>query len=119
MSPMETPQQEITRLKLWIDQLQSGMYINCVYCGHCYGPKDKVPSSMADALKLHIAQCPQHPMHSILKTLKAGRDLVSAAFATVSHGGPTKAEARVWIEEANRVIDQAEMGGSLRGGSKT
>jgi DNA-directed RNA polymerase subunit RPC12/RpoP len=52
---------ELTRVRKWIDDLQSGMYINCVYCGHRYGPKDKVPTGMADALKLHISQCPEHP----------------------------------------------------------
>ena len=45
-----------------VDDLQSGMYINCVYCGHRYGPKDEVEATMADALKEHIEQCPKHPM---------------------------------------------------------
>jgi hypothetical protein len=107
----ETPQQEIARLKIWIDDLQSGMYINCVYCGHRYGPVRSTPVSMADALKLHIAQCPLHPLHSILKTLKAGRDLVSSAFAHVSHGGPSRTQAETWVQEANLVINQAEQVG--------
>ncbi len=50
-------------LEKWINDLQSGMYINCVYCGHRYGPNDEVPSSMADTLKEHIEQCPKHPMN--------------------------------------------------------
>ena len=45
------------------------MYINCVYCGHCYGPEDDETSPMADVLKEHIEQCPKHPM-SALKTEK-------------------------------------------------
>ena len=45
----------------------AGMYINCVYCGHRYGPDSEVPAAMADVLKEHIEQCPKHPM-SALKT---------------------------------------------------
>jgi len=46
------------------------MYINCVYCGHRYGPDDEVPATMAEVLKEHIEQCPEHPMSA----LKAERD---------------------------------------------
>jgi DNA-directed RNA polymerase subunit RPC12/RpoP len=58
-------QEEIRRLRRWIDDLQSGMYINCVYCGHRYGPNDEVPASMADVLKEHVEQCPEHPMSKL------------------------------------------------------
>ena len=58
---------EVERLKQWINDLQAGTYITCVYCGHNYGPDDEVPTCMADVLKAHIEQCPQHPM-SALKT---------------------------------------------------
>ena len=64
---------EIERLKQWVNDLQSGMYINCVYCGHRYGPKDEIPTSMAQVLKDHIEQCPQHPM-SHLKNQLAEKD---------------------------------------------
>jgi hypothetical protein len=64
----------ISRLRDWIVDLHSGIYINCVYCGHRYGPKETTPVSMADALKLHIAQCPEHPMSELLK---AGDKLVA------------------------------------------
>jgi len=53
---------EIERLRQWVSDCQSGMYINCVYCGHRYGPQDEVPSSMADVLKEHCEQCPKHPL---------------------------------------------------------
>lgn len=49
----------------WVRDLHSGMYVNCVYCGHRYGPKDEVPATMADALKDHIEQCPKHPMSAL------------------------------------------------------
>ncbi len=58
---------EIEQQNKWISDLQSGMYVNCVYCGHRYGPKDNTPTSMADILKEHIEECPKHPM-SLLKT---------------------------------------------------
>lgn len=56
---------ELPRLRRWISDLQAGMYVNCVYCGHRYGPDDQVPTTMADALKEHIEGCPQHPMHAL------------------------------------------------------
>lgn len=53
------------KLKGWVDDLQAGCYINCVYCGHRYGPDDEVPASMADVLKEHIEHCPEHPMSKL------------------------------------------------------
>lgn len=67
---------EVERLKTWVNDLQSGMYINCVYCGHRYGPQDKVPCSMAEALKKHIEQCPKHPMSALKQDLAACRDAI-------------------------------------------
>jgi hypothetical protein len=56
---------ESEELKQWVSDCQSGMYINCVYCGHRYGPKDETPISMANVLKEHIEQCPKHPMSKL------------------------------------------------------
>jgi hypothetical protein len=53
------------RLQAWVNDLQAGCYVNCVYCGHRYGPSrgpDAVPVAMADVLKDHIATCPEHPL---------------------------------------------------------
>ncbi len=58
-------QQEADRLHRWISDLQRGIYVNCVYCGHRYGPEDEVPTSMADVLKEHIEHCPEHPMSKL------------------------------------------------------
>ena len=81
---IETVELENTRLReeaerhqIWVNDLQSGMYINCAYCGHRYGPENKVPASMADVLKEHIEKCPEHPMSKLraeLKQVKAERD---------------------------------------------
>ena len=35
---LATSEEKMAMLRQWIDDLQSGMYINCVYCGHRYGP---------------------------------------------------------------------------------
>lgn len=55
-------------LLAWISDLQSGMYINCVYCGHRYGPNEmEIP---ADALRRHVASCPEHPMSKVVRRCK-------------------------------------------------
>ena len=63
----EYHQSEIDRLNAWVADLQSGMYVNCVYCGHRYGPGETTPVSMADALKAHVEKCPKHPMSAMKK----------------------------------------------------
>jgi len=60
---------ERERLYHWIDDLQSNMYINCVYCGHRYGPDDEVPATMAQILKEHVERCPKHPMSTLKRQL--------------------------------------------------
>lgn len=64
---------EIEELKRWVDDLQSGMYVNCVYCGHRYGPSDDVPVSMAEILKEHVESCPKHPMSRLKNDLMQAR----------------------------------------------
>ena len=73
----EQAEAERDEARAWVKDLHSGMYINCVYCGHRYGPKEDTPSSMADVLKAHVEQCPQHPMSALkaqLATAEAERD---------------------------------------------
>lgn len=71
----EQAEADNARLQQWVNDLQSGMYINCVYCGYNYGPEAEVPATMADALKEHIEQCPKHPMSA----LKSDRDKLREA----------------------------------------
>ena len=61
--------EEIERLRNWIADLQSGMFINCVYCGYRYGPDPGTPVAMAEVLKQHIEQCPDHPMSKLKNAL--------------------------------------------------
>ncbi|OGM09203.1 hypothetical protein A2Z67_04655 [Candidatus Woesebacteria bacterium RBG_13_36_22] len=51
---------EVVRLEKWVDDLQSGMYINCVYCGHRYPPGTNAVKRKV--LYDHIRQCPKHPL---------------------------------------------------------
>lgn len=53
---------ESERLQAWVDDLQSGMFVNCVYCGHRYGPEQTTALTMRKALYQHIAECPKHPL---------------------------------------------------------
>ena len=61
---------EVLRMRQWVNDLQRGMFINCVYCGHRYGPDDQVPATMADVLKAHIERCPDHPMSALKRDLE-------------------------------------------------
>jgi len=58
-------EQAVFEQQQWIADLQSGMYVNCVYCGHRYGPADTTPVAMAEILREHIEQCPEHPMSKL------------------------------------------------------
>ena len=58
----ECPRCRHDHLRRWVADLMSGMYVNCVYCGHRYGPRESALTSMADVLKRHIERCPEHPL---------------------------------------------------------
>jgi hypothetical protein len=64
---------KVHRLEQWISDLQSHMFVNCVYCGHRYGPDPGTPVAMAEALKKHIEQCPEHPMSKLRAALLRNR----------------------------------------------
>lgn len=70
---------EIERLRQWVNDLQSGMYINCVYCGHCYGPNPGTPIAMADILRAHIEKCPEHPMSTLRADLERAQKQMRTA----------------------------------------
>lgn len=59
-------QTEIDKYKNWIQDLQSGLYINCLYCGYRYGP---VNGHAQEKLQNHIYQCPKHPMKFLIDIL--------------------------------------------------
>jgi len=74
---------EIKRLSAWVEDLQSGMYVNCVYCGHRYGPQEDTPTSMAEVLKEHILECPDHPLSQMRRELEAARKLCRIAAGSI------------------------------------
>lgn len=68
---------QVQKLQQWIADLQSGMYINCVYCGHRYGPMESTPVSMAYILKQHIQECDKHPMAQMKRALLTVREILN------------------------------------------
>lgn len=94
---------EIERLKAWVADLQSGLYVNCVYCGHRYGPGETTPVAMADALKAHIARCPEHPMSELVKALTAA----SHALKSYACGNASPDLAKSIAEMADAALAKA------------
>ena len=65
-------------LEQWVDDLQSGMYINCVYCGHRYGPNSVGKTTMRKALEKHISKCPKHPLSAAKAEITVLKELVES-----------------------------------------
>jgi len=70
---------EVRRYRRWVADLQSGMFINCVYCGHRYGPAESVGVSMQDVLKKHVQQCSEHPMSALKRNNERLLDAIEEA----------------------------------------
>ena len=96
--------EENERLVKWVDDLQSGMYINCVYCGHRYGPKDKVPCTMANALKQHIEQCPKPPMSALKKSLAGAKQENERLRGKVEAYEPIVAAVESHLQRAMQIL---------------
>jgi len=96
---------ERDRLQQWVHDLQAGCYINCVYCGHRYGPDDEIPATMADALKEHIEQCPKHPM-SALKAELAELKLLAEERGKGLNDYADRVDR--WIDEEGRLREALE-----------
>lgn len=84
MTP-ETPTQTIARLTKLLNELKGDSLV-CPYCGHRYGAKTLDATGYADALKLHIASCQEHPMHQVLAALKNLLEAYKARIQGDSHG---------------------------------
>ena len=103
--------EENARLRRWVADLLSDMYVNCVYCGHRYGPAKDTPVAMADVLKRHIETCPQHPLSELkaeLKRLRARRrrpPLIRRYFA----GASEEEKARI-LKEIGECSDKGTKG---------
>lgn len=66
--------QELVMMAKWVADLQRGQTVNCVYCGHNYGPVEETPVTMADVLYEHIAKCPKHPLALVRKAMEPVAD---------------------------------------------
>ncbi len=61
---------EIKELDKWIDDLQAGMYINCVYCGHRFKSNPEIYPTMQEVLHEHMENCSKHPLFKANQELK-------------------------------------------------
>ena len=101
----------VSRLRAWVSDLSAGVYVNCVYCGHRYGPAQTTPVAMAEVLKAHVAECPEHPMSSVvdaLRDLNAAIDVASESLCIETAMGSTQlAKARAAAEGVLGKVDKA------------
>ncbi len=86
----------IAELNAWVDDLQAGQYVNCVYCGHRYGPDDEVPVAMADMLKAHIEECPKHPLSECRQRVKQLELAIDKAYSALVQN-PTTGEKTAYV----------------------
>lgn len=98
---------EVERLRAWVDDLQSGMYVNCVYCGHRYGPKETTPVSMQDVLKAHVEQCPKHPMSQLRAENEWLKRRLREAVLILGPNSPSEAtkERAVFLEQLAEALE--------------
>ena len=87
-APVTVDCKNCKKLEQWVHDLQSGMFINCVYCGHRYGPDDEVAPTMQQALYDHIAECPKHPLSAMKR--RAERAEARLTHPEDAPGGPTE-----------------------------
>ncbi len=82
----------------WIDRLEDGRIVTCVYCGHAYPPETQ--RSKRKILYEHIKLCPKHPLRHAeeqIATLIAELDAWKSVFGTTQL---THAQAR--LEQAEK-----------------
>ena len=107
-----TLQREVGQLNQWVDDLQGRMYINCVYCGHRYGPDDEEPKheTMREELHAHVEQCPKHPMAALKadnERLRKAAYIVKVAWESLPGGQshPPKAVKHWLFEDMKPALD--------------
>jgi len=65
-------QDEVSTLMQWVGDLQTGLYVNCIYCGHRYPPE--TPDVRDQALYNHIKECQHHPLSKALAQIEELRN---------------------------------------------
>lgn len=76
---------DILQFEKWVADLQSGMYINCVYCGHRYGPAENTPVAMSTLLTKHIEGCSKHPLSQARATIANYQKIVNYWFPLLGY----------------------------------
>ena len=61
--------EEIKELNNWINDLQAGMYVNCVYCGYRFSNPEVFPT-IQEVLHEHMENCSKHPLFKANQELK-------------------------------------------------
>ena len=97
---VETLTKERDELRAWVDDCQSGMFINCVYCGHRYGPAESTKPTMQQVLYDHIAVCVKHPLSAALADLAAARAAIEGLTVWPKSGNEN--EFRTAYEDGRR-----------------
>lgn len=101
-------ERENERLEKWVGDLQSGMYVNCVYCGHRYGPEDSTSVSMADALREHVEQCVHHPMFRLREWQRGVRDGLLISYPPRVKGHTEEEFQRIKHEFISRMMNPCD-----------
>ena len=104
---LEIKKDECKRLRAWVDDLHSGMYVNCVYCGHRYGPDDETPVSMADTLKEHIKVCSEHPMSKLRGLIRVAFDEGWTSRGSACYPTPMDFEEQCALDRVNKMVAEA------------
>lgn len=90
---------QLAEVQAWIADIQSGMYVNCVYCGHRYGPDPGTPVAMADVLKAHIEVCPKHPCSDLKRQLAQAQARITSLSAQLADELVDRQRAQSRIEK--------------------
>ena len=100
----------LEQLQAWVNDLQSGMYVNCVYCGHRYGPLDApTPVSMADTLASHIEKCPAHPLREAFAQIERLKAVVAQVRKTQASWEEEMAQKDAEIERLKALLARAAL----------
>ena len=99
---VDKQENEVRQLKAWVSDLQAGCYINCVYCGHRYGPDSEVSSSMANVLKEHVEKCPQHPL-SKSKELVDEAETLFREVQEIGYMNKQRECIKAWLEKIKEI----------------
>ncbi len=105
---------ENTALRQWVSDLLAGTFVNCVYCGHRYGPDDETPVSRSDLLTRHVAACPDHPLAKQIANAKAFDLAVNGVLQKMfdEERAGTIFENR-WLAAATRIVLLPERAAAL------